>query len=402
MAQDTLARDVLAAIDRAREDLVALSLTIHRDPELGYQERRASARLAAVLREAGFEVMLPYAGVETAFRADLGTGSPTIAILCEYDALPQIGHACGHNLMAMMGVAAGLGVRAAHERLRGRVSVIGTPAEEGGGGKIALIAAGALDDVDAAMIVHPSSRTLAVRGSLASTRVDLTFRGRAAHAAAQPDQGINALDGVLLTFTGLNALRQQLRSDARVHGIVTNGGSAPNIIPDLAAAAFSVRALDRQYQQEVLAKFLKVAEGAATATGATLEVTIKPNSTYENVVSNVSMAERWAEHLKALGIQVAEPVPDERMGSTDMGNVSQVLPAIHPYIKIAPDGTPGHSTAFRDFAATPEAHESALRAAQAMALLTIDLLRDERLLESVKQEFAARARAGTVKGRRAT
>jgi amidohydrolase len=399
MPPDPIASAALAAIDRARAELVALSLAIHREPELGYQEDKASARIADVLRRAGFRVEKPYRSLNTALRADAGRGRPTIAILCEYDALPDIGHACGHNLMAMAGVAAGIGVRAVIEGLPGRVSVIGTPAEEGGGGKVALIENGGFSDVDAAMIVHPSSRTLANRGSLASTRVDIEFRGRAAHAAAQPDQGINALDGVILTFVGVNALRQQLRPDARVAGVITNGGSAANIVPELAAATFSVRAADRAYQQEVLQKFIRVAEGAATATGATVSVNVRRNSSYENMVPSRPLAERYAEHLRALGVDVLREAPDERMGSTDMGNVSQVLPAIHPYIKIAPDGTPGHSIAFRDAAATSEAHENALKAAKAMALLTIDLLRDAALMRAAEEEFESLARRGVVKGR---
>ncbi len=392
MPPDTIARDAVAAIDRARDELVALSLALHREPEIGYQEHKGSARLAQALAAAGFAVTQPYCDLPTAFRGDAGRDGPAIAILSEYDALPDIGHACGHNLIAMIGVAAGIGVRAILDRLPGRVAVIGTPAEEGGGGKVAILSKGGFDGIDAAMMVHPSSRTLAYRTSLASTRVDLEFRGRAAHAAAQPDQGLNALDGVLLTFTGVHALRQQLRSDARVAGIVTNGGSAPNIIPEFASAAFSVRALDRRYQQEVLQRFLRVAEGAATATGTQLNVGIRPNSGYENMIPNRAMADRYSQHLASLGIEVMREAPDERMGSTDMGNISQALPSIHPYIKIAPEGTPGHSTAFRDAAASPEAQANALAAAKALALLAVDLLRDPALLAAVRREFDEKRR----------
>ncbi len=394
---DPLAADALAAIDRARDELVGLSLTIHSEPELGYREEKASARIADTLRRAGFAVTKPYRDLPTSFRGDAGKGRPAIAILCEYDGLPDIGHACGHNLMAMAGVAAGIGVRAVIDRLPGRVAVIGTPAEEGGGGKVALLERDGFADIDAAMIVHPSSRTLAYRSSLASTRVDIEFRGRAAHAAAQPDQGISALDAVILTFVGVNALRQQLRPDARVAGIITNGGSAANIIPEFASAAFSIRAADRAYQQEVMRKFVRVAEGAAAATGATLEVKVRPNSGYENMVPNRTMAERYARHLRSLGIDVMEEAPDERMGSTDMGNVSQALPSIHPYIKIAPEGTPGHSIAFRDAARTTEAHENVLKAAKSMAVLAIDLLRDAELLRAVRAEFETQKTAGLAR-----
>ncbi|GAC1495952.1 MAG: M20 family metallopeptidase [Candidatus Limnocylindrales bacterium] len=391
----------MRAIDDHRSELIALSEAIHADPEIGYQEHRAAARIATLLAAQGFTLTRSYGGVDTAYRADAsGTeGGPTIAILAEYDALPDIGHACGHNLIAMMGTAAAIGVRSVIGERRGRVAAIGTPAEEGGGGKVALVRAGGFSDIDAAMMVHPSARTRPSRTSLASNRVDLEFWGKAAHAAAQPDRGINALDGVLQTFNNVNAMRQQLRPEARVHGIITSGGSAANIIPEYAMAKFSVRALDRIYQQEVLARFIACAEGAATATGTRLKVTVHENSGYENMMFSTPLAMRWADHLRALGQTVQPITEDERMGSTDMGNVSQILPAIHPYIGIAPEGTPGHSTAFRDAAVAPRAHENALDAAKAMALLTIDLLTDPSLLAAARAEFDARRAEGLVKGR---
>ena len=396
-----LGERALRAIDEGRADLVALSLSLHGDPEIGYAEHRSAAKLTTFLEQHGFAVRRAYAGVETAYRGD-ATGSgpgPTVAILTEYDALPDIGHACGHNLIAMMGTAAAIGVRAVLDALPGRLAAIGTPAEEGGGGKVALVRAGGFSDIDVAMMCHPSSRTLSGRTSLASNRVDLEFRGKSAHAAAQPDRGVNALDGVIQTFNNVNAMRQQLRPEARVHGIITNGGSAANIIPEYAMAKFSVRALDRRYQQQVLERFIACAEGAATATGTTLTITVHENSAYENMVPSRPLAERWAEHMRAMGHAVQTSTDEERMGSTDMGNVSQLLPAIHPYIGIAPDGTPGHSTAFRDAAATPGAHAAALLAAKAMALVTIDVLTDPALLERATADFAERRRQGVVKGK---
>lgn len=391
----------LAAIDQHRDGLFELSLRIHKNPELGYEERQASTWLATFLEGAGFKVERGYRGVETAYRADAtgkGTG-PTVAILSEYDALPDIGHACGHNLIAMMGVAAAVGVRAALDELPGRLAAIGTPAEEGGGGKVALLRAGGFDDVDVAMMIHPSTRTLAGRTSLASNRVDLEFTGRAAHAAAQPDRGISALDGVIQTFNAVHAMRLTLRPDARVHGIITHGGSAANIIPEYAAAKFSVRALERQYQQEVLKRFIACAEGAAMSTGATLKVTVHENSGYENMVPSSPLGDRWARYANEQGLQVQASTQDERMGSTDMGNVSQVIPAIHPYVAIAPEGTPGHSTLFRDAAGTAAALENALRAAKAMALTALDVLADRELLDSAKTEFEERRTQGVVRGR---
>jgi amidohydrolase len=391
----------LAAIDQHKDGLFELSLRIHRTPEIGYQERQASTWMATFLEGAGMRVERGYRGVETAYRGDAkGKGAgPTVAILSEYDALPDIGHACGHNLIAMMGVAAAVGVRAALEEVGGRLAAIGTPAEEGGGGKVALLRAGGFDDVDVAMMIHPSSRTLAARTSLASNRVDIEFTGMAAHAAAQPDRGISALDGVIQTFNAVNGMRLVLRPDARVHGIITSGGSAANIIPEYAAAKFSVRALDRTYQQEVLKRFIACAEGAAVSTGTTVKITVHENSGYENMVPSTPLAERWAAHISELGVAVMPSAADERMGSTDMGNISQVLPSIHPYIAIAPEGTPGHSIAFRDAAATPAALENAFAAAKAMALTAIDVLSDRALLDNVREEFDRRRREGTVRGK---
>ena len=287
MSIDTKALGARAvnAIDDRRDALFTLSRAIHAKPEIAFQEREAVLRLTEFLESAGFAVERGYRGVETSYRGDArGRGpGPTVAILAEYDALPELGHGCGHNLIAMIGTAAAVGVQSVLDSLPGTLAAIGTPAEEGGGGKVALLRAGGFDGVDTAMMIHPTSgRSLAGRHSLASNRVMVEFRGRAAHAASQPDQGINALDGILQLFNNVNAMRQQLRPDARVHGIITNGGSAANVIPDYAAARFSVRALDRRYQQEVLRRFIACAEGAAKATGTELVLTgtdIDPDST---------------------------------------------------------------------------------------------------------------------------
>jgi amidohydrolase len=392
----------LDAIDKRRDALVALSLAIHQRPEIAYQEHEASMRLTEFLEGDGFAVTRGYRGVETAYRGDANgkQKSPRVAILAEYDALADLGHGCGHNLIAMIGTAAAIGVREVIDELPGSVAAIGTPAEEGGGGKVALIRAGGFDDVDAAMMIHPTSgRSLAGRHSLASNRVVVEYFGKAAHAASQPDQGINALDAMIQLFNGVNAMRQQLRSDARVHGIIAKGGSAANVIPEHTVGRFSVRALDRRYQQEVLRRFIACAEGAATATGATVKVSVDENAGYENMVFSTPMAERWAAHLRSLGVNVFDARDDERVGSTDMGNVMQVIPAIHPYIAISDQTIPGHSTAFRDHAATPEALDRALTAAKALALTAIDVLAEPEVLTKARAEFEERRAAGVVKGR---
>ncbi|TMG54327.1 MAG: M20 family metallopeptidase [Chloroflexi bacterium] len=397
-----LQQRALRAIDERRDALFALSRAIHAKPELAFEEREAAIRLTEFLEGAGFSVERGYRGIETSYRGDAkGRGpGPTVAILQEYDALAEIGHACGHNLIAMIGIAASVGVRAVMDQLPGRVAAIGTPAEEGGGGKVALLRAGGFDDVDVAMMIHPTSgRSLAGRHSLASNRVMVEYRGRAAHAASQPDLGINALDGILQLFNNVNAMRQQLRPDARVHGIITSGGSAANVIPDYAAARFSIRALDRRYQQEVLRRFIACAEGAALATGTQLNVTVNENAGYENMVFSTPIAERWAHHMRAQGVQVFEARDEERVGSTDMGNVMQVLPAIHPYIAVSQDSIPGHSVAFREAVLSQEAHDNALAAAKALALTAIDVLVDPEVLRKARAEFEDRRAKGIVKGR---
>ena len=392
----------LGAIDERRDALIELSLAIHDTPELAFQERQAAARLTQFLEGAGFQVTHGYCGLETAYRADAKGRSrgPRVAILAEYDALADLGHGCGHNLLAMIGTAAAVAVREVIAELPGQIAAIGTPAEEGGGGKVALLRAGGFDDVDAAMMIHPTTgRSLAGRHSLASNRVVVEYFGRAAHAASQPDQGINALDAMIQLFNGVNAMRQQLRSDARVHGIITKGGSAANVIPEHTVGRFSVRALDRRYQQEVLKRFVACAEGAATATGATVKVTVDENAGYENMVFSTPLADRWTSHMRELGMPVFEARDDERVGSTDMGNVMQVLPAIHPYIAISNEAIPGHSVAFRDHARTAEALERALVAAKALALTAIDVLVEPALLKAAQAEFDERRASGVVKGR---
>jgi len=388
------------AIDDRRGALIKLSLSLHGEPEIGYQERKSAAKLTEFIEANGFTVERKYKDVETAYRGDAAGRSkgPTVAILTEYDALPDIGHACGHNLIAMMGTAAAIGVRAVLDDLPGRLAAIGTPAEEGGGGKVALVRAGGFADVDVAMMCHPSSRTLAGRTSLASNRVDVEFYGKAAHAAAQPDKGINALDGVIQTSNNVNAMRQQLRPEARVHGIITSGGSAANIIPEYAMAKFSVRALDRRYQQEVLKRFVACAEGAATATGTRLKITVNENSGYENMVPSQPIADRWAAHMRAMGQPVRATSDWERRVATGMGNVSPLLPAIHPSVGIAPEGTPGQSIAFRDAALTPVAHENALFAAKGMALVALETLADPSLPDRPRAEFHELRRQGVVHG----
>ena len=375
------------AVDRLGDDLEKLSLTIHDHPELAYEEVKAAGWLTEFLGGHGLKVERGVGGVDTAFRATLETGTgPTIAIMCEYDALPSIGHACGHNAIATAGAGAGAALAAVRDRLpKGRVQVIGTPAEEGGGGKVKLIKAGVFRDVDAAMMCHGWDRWILHQDLLGIVRVAFEFTGRAAHAAADPWEGVNALDAVIQTFNNVAMLRQQVKPSARIHGIVTNGGAAPNIIPESAACLFYVRAADLTYMWELHGRVVACAEGAAKATGATLKVLDYGDSTYEPMKRNETLLEAFRVNLRAIG-ETETPEVKDRLGSSDVGNVSQVIPCIQPLMKIAPDGTPIHSRAFEAAAATPLARAGTLAAAKAMARTTYDLLDDPSLLIKAKQE----------------
>jgi amidohydrolase len=382
--------DIAKALDRLGDDLERLSHRIHSHPELGYQETQAAGWLTEFLRAQGFKVERGVAGVETAFRATLEAGEgPTVAIMCEYDALPGLGHACGHNVIAAAGAGAGAGLAAVRDRLPGgRILVIGTPAEEGGGGKIKLIQAGVFQGVDAAMMVHGWAGWVPHQDLLGIVRVGFEFSGKAAHASAYPWEGVNALDAVIQTFNNISMLRQQVRPDARIHGIITHGGAAPNIIPEFAAATFYVRAARIDYMWELQQRVIACAEGAARATGCTLNV-VRHDNAYEPFKRNTALVEAFRANLRTFGV-TETPEDREHLGSSDVGNVSQVVPTIQPLVKIAPDGTPIHSREFEAAAASPLAREGMLIAAKTMAMTAWDLLAQPALLAKVKQEFAAR------------
>src|SRR5437773_215278 len=322
---------IAGAVDRLGDELERLSHSIHDHPELGYQEVKAAAWLSEFLDAQGFKVERGVAGVETAFRATLETGEgPTIAILSEYDALPGIGHACGHNAIATAGVGAGAGLAAVRDRLpKGRVHVVGTPAEEGGGGKVRLIKGGVFKDVDAAMMVHGWDRWIPHMDLLGIVRVGLEFTGKAAHASADPWEGVNALDAAVQTYTNVAMLRQQVRPDARIHGIITHGGAAPNIIPEFAAATFYVRSINLDYMWELQKRVVACAEAAAKATGCTLRVVESPDNVYEPMRRNATLLEVFRANLRACGVVEAPEIKD-RLGSSDIGNVSHVILAIQP------------------------------------------------------------------------
>jgi len=383
-------KDVLSqAVDGLADELETLSRRIHANPELGYQEVKAAGWLSEFLQAKGLRVERGVAGLETAFRATLETGAgPTISILCEYDALPGLDHACGHNLIAASGVGAGAALAAVKDRLQGgRIQVIGTPAEEGGGGKIKLIQGGVFKDVDCAMMIHGFDRTILHQDLLGIVRVTFDFTGKAAHASADPWEGINALDSVIQTFNAISMLRQQVRPDVRLHGIITNGGTAPNIIPEAASATFYVRAASLDYMWEVCRRAVACAEGAARATGASLQVT-QGEMVYEPLKRNQTLLDLFKANLERLGVTENAPIRD-RLGSSDIGNVSQVIPAIQPMIKVAPTGTPIHSRAFAAAAVSPGARQGLVVAAKALAMTAADLLSSPEAVQRAKSELAA-------------
>ncbi|HEX2480515.1 MAG TPA: M20 family metallopeptidase [Methylomirabilota bacterium] len=386
---NTVKDDIQHAVDGLVGELEALSRRIHDHPELGYNEVQASGWLTQFLEAKGFEVERGVAGVPTAFRATVNGGGngPTVAIMCEYDALPGIGHACGHNVIATSGAGAGAALAALKSRLpAGRVHVIGTPAEEGGGGKIKLLQGGVFAGVDCAMMIHGFDRTILHQDLLGIVRTGFEYAGKATHASADPWAGVNALDACIQTFNAVSMLRQQVRPDCRIHGIIDNGGAAANIIPEYAKATFYVRAPRVDTMWELHRRVVACAEGAARATGATLTV-IPHDMVYEPLKRNQTLLNLFAANMRDAGLVESEPAAD-RLGSSDVGNVSQVLPTIQPMVAIAPAGTAIHSREFVDAAIKPMAHAGMLAAAKTMALTAYDLLADPARVRAAKEEFA--------------
>lgn len=385
---------VAAAVDRMADELEALSHRIHDHPELAFEEEQAAGWLTEYLEARGARVERGVGGLPTAFRATVdGRGSgPTIAILAEYDALPGIGHACGHNVIAASGAGAGAALAAALGTLpfAGRIQVIGTPAEEGGAGKVKLMEGGVFRDVDAAMMIHGRPGTQVWRPSLGIIKVRCEFQGRAAHASSWPWRGVNALNAMIQLFVSLDAMRQQLRTDARIHGVITNGGAQPNIIPEYTSAEFYLRAPRTDYCRELLRRFEAVAEGAAIATGCTARVSPDP-IVHEPLRPNRTMAALFAGNLARIDFPEDPDDGEAGYGSTDCGNLSQALPTIHPYIRICPDGVPGHSREMAEWARSPLARTGMIAAAKALAMTALDLAARPEELARAQHEFASAA-----------
>ena len=377
-----------AAVEAHRAEILELSHRIHANPEEAFEEHQAATWVAEAVGRHGFDVEHPAGRLATAVRGvrrgGRGPDGPRIGILAEYDALPGLGHGCGHNTMAASGVGAAIALASIADELPGEIVFLGTPAEERGSGKQFMLDDGLFDGLDAALLFHPGDKTQVDCVLLASEDVEVTFRGLQAHAAADPWMGRNALDALVLLFTGIGLWRQQLPHHARVHGIVIEGGTAANIIPDRAVGRFMIRSSDQGYYESMRERFRSIAEGAAAAASVEVDVEFSGGST--TMKDNAVLRERFRANLEAHGLVVV-PVDPANLGSSDMGNVSLALPTIHPSIAICDEGVPGHSILFRDAAATPRADEVTLLAATLVAETAFDLFADPALVEAAWDEF---------------
>ena len=355
-------------------NLCEISDYIYENPELGNEEFKSSEKLISFLQDHNFEIEKEFLGIKTAFRAtyDSKKEGPTIGYLCEYDALPKIGHGCGHNMIGAISSGAGVALSKVLNEIGGKIIVYGTPAEETNGGKVILAEAGVFDELDAAMIVHPDGETRASGSSSALYPIRFIYKGKTAHAASCPEKGINALNSVIQLFNGIDALRQHVTPDVKMHGIITKGGVAANIVPDEAVADFYFRASTKERVTEVIEKVKKIAEGAALMTGATLEME-RYELAYDDLRTNEKLSEMFNENLRALGITDINP-GKATGGSSDIGNVSHVAPTIHPYIGITDCPMIGHSVEMANATTTNKAHDRLLIAALAMAYTGYDVI----------------------------
>lgn len=378
---------VLSTVASKYPEVQTVSQFIWSNPELGYNEHKASKALVDILTKEGFDVKCLKEQLETGFVATFGTGSPTIAFMCEYDALPGIGHACGHNLIAAAGLIAGLGLKAAVQTggIPGCVAVMGTPAEEGGGGKALMIKEDCFRDVDVAMMVHPGPYSDAFPDQyLAICSLEVTYHGRACHASDYPWEGINALDAAMLAYSSVSNLRQQMKPSWRVHGIISKGGTKPNVIPQVSQLRYYIRAPTREELSVLRPKVEACFHAAAQATGCTVDVkeTAPP---YDNLRTNRTVAKLFVSSVKSLGVNYPDSPTGALCGSTDMGNVSHTVPSIHP--KYCIGAATNHTPEFAALSNTPEAYHITQNMGTAMALTGLEILLNPDALTAIKSEF---------------
>jgi len=398
MQAEELKRRACDAIDGMRAELLAISHEIHAHPELAFEEHRAAALLVDALRRAGLEVQAGVYGLETAFRAEFGApDAPVVAFAAEYDALPEIGHSCGHNIIATASVGAALALFGLDGQLPGRVRLLGTPAEERGAGKELMARRGALEGVDAAMMVHPAGIDLVTMPCLAIGEVEATYRGVAAHASAMPARGVNALDGLVTAYQAIAQLRQHIEPTERIHGIITDGGQAPNIVPERAAGRFYARASNAGDLERLKRRVDGCLRAGAQATGADVEIAWG-EADYLDLLTSWPLAECYRANAEALGRSFFphEKLPSSVMGSTDMGNFSYRVPTIHPMISAAPPSCTIHNAEFAKWANSDLGDAAAVDGAKALAMTAIDYFADAKLRERVRESFEEASRlAGT-------
>lgn len=394
---EELKRAVVEEVDRLGELLLAVSHDIHAHPELNYEEHYAHDRIAAVLDDAGLPATRHAYGVDTAFEATAGEHGPTVAVLLEYDALPGIGHACGHNVIAAAGLGAGLAAATIVGEAGGRLRILGTPAEEGGGGKIRMARNGAFEALDAALMVHPADAELARMDTIAVQILDVDFHGVGAHAAAAPWEGRNALDAAVLGYMGVAALRQHIRPTERVHGVFTRGGDKANIVPEVAAMNWFVRSDTIATLQPLKQRVVDALQGGAAACGCTMAHRWN-DLTYADLRDSAVLNAAYAANAAQLGriVQRPEAIGHHVVGSTDMGNVSYLAPSIHPMIKVAADGVPIHTADFAAYARGATGDDAVLDGAKILAMTAIDVWCDAATRTSAAAEFATITGADAV------
>lgn len=368
---DRAKRQAFELVDTAADQLVSVSREIFARPELGFEEHFAHDLLTSRLTDAGLEVERAAFGLDTAFAASAGSEGPVVGVICEYDALPGIGHACGHNVIAAAGLGAAMAVAPLAGTLGGRLRVLGTPAEEGGGGKEFMIRAGAFDDLTAAMMVHPADHDLPTMRTLAFQGLVVSYTGRAAHAAASPEAGLNALDAAVLGYNAIAALRQHIRPEERIHGIFTKAGDKANIVPAEAEAMWYVRSGTTEHLEALKERVVACLRAGADATGCSIDI-MWLDPPYAEMIDDRDLLGLYERNAATLG-RVFEATDQEVVGSTDMGNVSQHVASIHPMIAVAPAGTSIHTEAFATYAGGPEGDSAVLDGAKAMAATVIDV-----------------------------
>lgn len=387
------------AVERRADELCALSHSLHAEPELAFAEHRSAAKVADLVEAGGFEVERGVGGLETAFTASYGAGGLVIGLCAEYDALPEIGHACGHNIIAAASTGAALALREVAERLDLTIKLLGTPAEESGGGKVLLLERGVFDDVAMAMMVHPAPDETCACTSLAITDLRLAYTGTAAHAASAPHRGRNAADALTVAQVAVGLLRQHLEPRQMLHGIVTHGGAAPNIVPAHTAALYYLRAADVESLQQLQTRVQDCFQAGAMATGCTHEVT-QVSPVYTELTPDSWLAAAYRAAITGLGRSPMNPEDEQKRqtGSTDMGNVSRALPAIHPTIAIDCGDAVNHQPEFATACATPSADRAVCDGALALALTGLAAATDEaqreRLIGGVSRRAASEVPAG--------